>query len=366
MRRRFRAWRGGRPFWGGVLTMLAGVEILWMPLAPLNVVVVQGIAGVASLVIATLLIAMGGLSWFQPHLHSVLGVVAVVLSLASFLTSNLGGCLFGMMLGIVGGSLVFAWTPQAARAPTAADVPDTTAAPSLAGAATTAGLPDPARVPSPAGLPSPVGLPSLVDGPTVDLPSPAELPAPAEVRGHSVEADAGRGHAGGSTIALAIGPVVALALAATSLGIAGRADADPPLNVVTAVSPSSLSAFSVKMSGLAYRGIVEVRTRDGLVRTLRFTMDSLSISGLELTATFSDGNEVTLRNPQDRTTLTSDIELYTTRFSGLLGGVIPVVFTPSSPPPLILPELTFTLVKVKIQYLRAGSAHLPSLRETAT
>lgn len=121
--------------------MLSGVEILWAPLAPLDVVLVQGLAGVASLVIAALLVAMGVLSWCQPHLRSVLGVVTVVLSLASFLTSNLGGFLVGMVLGLVGGSLVFGWTPRVVSAAVlvllaaAVAVPPVCAAPAVATAA---------------------------------------------------------------------------------------------------------------------------------------------------------------------------------------------------------------------------------------
>jgi len=113
---RFRTWRKGRPFWGGLVTMIAGLELLWAPLAPLNVVLVQGIAGIASLVLAALLVAMGALSWFQPQLRAVLGVTIVVLALASFLLSNLGGFLLGMVLGIVGGALMFAWVPRAVAA----------------------------------------------------------------------------------------------------------------------------------------------------------------------------------------------------------------------------------------------------------
>ncbi|MDT7599789.1 MAG: hypothetical protein QOK26_1866, partial [Pseudonocardiales bacterium] len=35
----------------------------------------------------------------------------VLLSLVSFVTTNLGGLVVGMLLGIVGGSLGFAWRP---------------------------------------------------------------------------------------------------------------------------------------------------------------------------------------------------------------------------------------------------------------
>ena len=45
-------------------------------------------------------------------------MIAVLLSLASFVYSNLGGFLAGMILGLLGGMLAVAWTPTAGQ-PTA-------------------------------------------------------------------------------------------------------------------------------------------------------------------------------------------------------------------------------------------------------
>lgn len=38
-------------------------------------------------------------------------VLALVMALASWITSNLGGFLIGLLLGVVGGSLAFSWAP---------------------------------------------------------------------------------------------------------------------------------------------------------------------------------------------------------------------------------------------------------------
>jgi len=108
----FRRWRHGRPFWGGLWTMLAGIEILSIPLAPLSVIIHQGIAGVSSELIGALLVLMGLFMWFAPAQRQVAGVVAIVLSLTSFITSNFGGFLLGLLLGLVGGALGFAWVPD--------------------------------------------------------------------------------------------------------------------------------------------------------------------------------------------------------------------------------------------------------------
>jgi hypothetical protein len=254
---RFREWRRSRPFWGGVLTMLAGLVLLWAPLAPLHVVLVQGIAGIASLVLAALLVAMGALSWFQPQLRAVLGVTTVVLALASFLLSNLGGFLVGMVLGIVGGALMFSWVPRAVAA----------------------------------------------------------------------------------TVALV-------------LALATSAEAVPATHLV------HFTALSIATTGLDYTGVVEVPGERGPVPALRLTMDTLTISHTDLTT-----GGVRMRD--GATTLRGGVELYVTSFSGLLFGVVPVLFTPHLPPPIVPKAASFTLVRAEIRYLRADHARLPSLRQQA-
>ncbi len=121
-RERFRNWRRGRPFWGGLLLVIAGVELLVAPAAqslilPINLIAYTGIAGVSGPLIAVLLITLGVLSWFQTAQHLFFGVVGLMLALVSFVTSNFGGFVIGMLLGIVGGSLVFAWAPRVSRRP---------------------------------------------------------------------------------------------------------------------------------------------------------------------------------------------------------------------------------------------------------
>ncbi|NKZ01836.1 DUF6114 domain-containing protein [Nocardiopsis alborubida] len=119
-RARFRNWRRGRPFWGGLLLVVAGVELLVAPAAqslilPIDLIAYTGIAGVSGPLIAVLLVTLGVLSWFQPAQHLFFGVVGLMLALVSFVTSNFGGFVIGMLLGIVGGSLVFAWAPHVDR-----------------------------------------------------------------------------------------------------------------------------------------------------------------------------------------------------------------------------------------------------------
>ncbi|MEU1722713.1 DUF6114 domain-containing protein [Actinomadura sp. ATCC 39365] len=106
-------WRRSRPFWGGLFIVAAGLELLSIPLAldALPVAVMFATVGAGYLIALTLIIA-GMLVWLQPGQRLFLGLIAVLLSLASFVYSNLGGFLLGMILGLLGGMLAIAWTPD--------------------------------------------------------------------------------------------------------------------------------------------------------------------------------------------------------------------------------------------------------------
>ncbi|MBT2504869.1 hypothetical protein J7I98_02950 [Streptomyces sp. ISL-98] len=110
-RRRFRAWRRTRPFWGGLLLMLGGAELLLVPLSPLTVLVSLGLGGLAAIGIGLALIAAGLFLWFLPHTRHYVSINALILSVLSFAATNLGGFLVGMGLGIAGSAMGFGWTP---------------------------------------------------------------------------------------------------------------------------------------------------------------------------------------------------------------------------------------------------------------
>ncbi|GAA3749410.1 DUF6114 domain-containing protein [Salinactinospora qingdaonensis] len=115
MWRSFRTWRRNRPFWGGVLTLLAGVEICVIPLAPMQIMIQQGIAGVPSVLLGILLIALGLITWATPAQRTITGVLTVLSGLGALVMSNLGGFVIGSLLAFVGGGLMFAWRPTPRR-----------------------------------------------------------------------------------------------------------------------------------------------------------------------------------------------------------------------------------------------------------
>ena len=115
--RQWQAWRRSRPFWGGLLLVLSGLELFALPLSGLLVhgavklVIYIGIGGVFAVLIGVLLIVAGLVTWFNPEHKTFYGIAGVVLGLVSFPASNLGGLFVGMLLAIIGGAIAFAWTP---------------------------------------------------------------------------------------------------------------------------------------------------------------------------------------------------------------------------------------------------------------
>jgi Family of unknown function (DUF6114) len=106
----FYRWRHSRPFWGGLLVLLGGAEILLSERAPLPVVIHVGIQGLAGYLVPAVLLLCGLLLWFTPEQRTFYSILAVLLALGSWITSNLGGFFVGMAMGLVGGSLAFAWS----------------------------------------------------------------------------------------------------------------------------------------------------------------------------------------------------------------------------------------------------------------
>ncbi|TJZ46067.1 hypothetical protein FCH28_26435 [Streptomyces piniterrae] len=111
----FREWRGRRPFWGGLLTLLGGVPIMYFPYAHLTLggmtLSMATTAGAGSLIIGVLLVVLGLTMWFQPASRVFAGVAAILLSLVSLVVSNFGGFVVGFLMGLIGGALAVAWAP---------------------------------------------------------------------------------------------------------------------------------------------------------------------------------------------------------------------------------------------------------------
>jgi hypothetical protein len=114
-------WRHARPFWGGLLVTLAGAEILLTVQAPLPVVVHVGMQGLAGYLVPMVLLLCGILLLANPSQRLFYSLIAAGLSLGSWITSNLGGFIFGLLLGLIGSALAFAWAPPQPAEPEPAE-----------------------------------------------------------------------------------------------------------------------------------------------------------------------------------------------------------------------------------------------------
>ncbi|MFI9645110.1 DUF6114 domain-containing protein [Streptomyces sp. NPDC052040] len=116
----FRVWRGERPFWAGLFTVVAGLPIMYFPSTGLDlqgvVLALSTTSGAASLVIGVLLVVLGLCLWFQRHARGFAAAAVLLLSLVSFPLANFGGLFLGLLCGLIGGSLACAWIPPGATA----------------------------------------------------------------------------------------------------------------------------------------------------------------------------------------------------------------------------------------------------------
>ncbi|WP_431880158.1 DUF6114 domain-containing protein [Micromonospora marina] len=125
--RTFRHWQRSRPFWGGLFIVLAGVEMLASTRLTLNgLSFSSGATGLLALLIPGILVTCGVLLWLSPAQRLFYSIVAAITTVYSLIGLNLGGFFLGLLLGIVGSALAFAWVPTRPAGP-AADEDDTQA-----------------------------------------------------------------------------------------------------------------------------------------------------------------------------------------------------------------------------------------------
>jgi Family of unknown function (DUF6114) len=376
---RFRSWRRARPFWAGLFLLVAGAEILIIPLPmhSMGLILHIGTGGVLGILIGAILIAAALLLWFHPVQHIFYSIVAVLLAVAALIATNLGGFLIGTILGVIGGSLGFAWTPlppgtparrrrwsRGPAGPADAGTEPASAANSgggSGGAASSGPLasdhrtrPGPGTVIGGAlpivgiitgllhlvpGLPAPSADPtasptrsaSCAAAPAPSLPVPLPIPTPSPSASCSPAATPSP--VPSPTMPRSSSPHAAKrarASASPSPSATPRDGSPPPVTLAT--SPSSLTAASALITGFAYRGLVTVPTSSGKVSMMQFSMTSLSLSGVRLT--IREGGAV-LTTQASQLSLTGKVTLYATELSGSLLGV-PVTITPASPVSVIL------------------------------
>ncbi|MCJ0871600.1 hypothetical protein [Streptomyces sp. AP-93] len=128
--------------------------------------------------------------------------------------------------------------------------------------------------------------------------------------------------------------------------------------------PWYLDSSLLTLYGLDYEGIVKVKTAGGKTKTvLKFTADSLDIKDLYQTV----GKGKLVAHLKSRPGSTSKIRgakvtMYTESLKGNLFGIIPIEFSPKSPPPLNVPFAFFTNAKVVQAGQFGGTLTVPGLK----
>ncbi|MFF5372378.1 hypothetical protein [Streptomyces sp. NPDC013187] len=135
--------------------------------------------------------------------------------------------------------------------------------------------------------------------------------------------------------------------------------------------PWRLEASSLKLHGADYQGIVEVKTASGATKkVLKFVISKGTEIG-DLHQLVKDKQSGKTHHVQAAKGSTSTITdgktvMYTEKISGNLLGLVPLTFDPEHPPPLNLPEIYFTNVKVTQAGQFGGTLTVPGLHQYVT
>lgn len=119
----------------------------------------------------------------------------------------------------------------------------------------------------------------------------------------------------------------------------------------TSDKPGELKVDKLTMIEATYVGVADMPTKTrGTVKALQFNMKTAINDGFKLTIDEPHGGQTVIQS--DVLTTDQNVRFYTPRFEGKFFGVIPMTFTPEQPPPLTLPKMVFTDVKIDLAYVR--------------
>ncbi|GFH35633.1 hypothetical protein [Streptomyces pacificus] len=147
-----------------------------------------------------------------------------------------------------------------------------------------------------------------------------------------------------------------------------NAEAEPGIPALPD-EPWVLESSRLTLKGLDYQGIVEVRTGSGSIKkVLKFTASGVDIKDLHQLVEGPDGTTIHVKARRGSTSTIRDgtVTMYTEELKGNLFGIIPVTFSPKTPPPLNVPFAMFTDVKVTQAAQFGGTLTVPGLHNYFT
>ncbi|GAA2464629.1 hydrogenase expression protein HypF [Streptomyces macrosporus] len=139
---------------------------------------------------------------------------------------------------------------------------------------------------------------------------------------------------------------------------------DEQTEAVLPNTPWRLETSLLALHGLDYHGIVKVRTQNGTVKNvLKFTATAVDIRDLHQLVDGPGGTTAHVEAAKGSTSTIRNgtVTMYTEELKGKLFGIIPITFSPESPPPLNVPEVFFTEVSVKQAGQFGGELHIPGM-----
>ncbi|WP_434744283.1 hypothetical protein [Streptomyces sp. A-14] len=142
------------------------------------------------------------------------------------------------------------------------------------------------------------------------------------------------------------------------------AELEPGIPLLPA-DPWTLESTLLTLNGLDYHGIVEVKKADGSIKkVLKFTAGSIDIKDLHQLTVGPAGTtgHVKSRPGSTSTIRDGEVTMYTEELKGNLFGLIPITFSPQTPPPLNVPFAFFTKVKVTQAGQFGGTLTVPGLK----
>lgn len=287
-----RDWRRSRPFWGGLLLIASGAELLLAPLSPLGVLVSLGIGGIAAIGIGLALALAGVFLWVTPQARAYVSLNALLLSVIAFAVTNLGGFVIGSLLGIAGSAMGFGWTPQPAT-------------------------PEP-------------------------RPDEEEEQEQEQEQGQSQSQTQtqtqGRTRARGTLSVLL--PVALLAALAGPTAPEAHAAPGAAAAPRAAHVPGTITTTRFAPEGFAFAGVEEVPTAEGPLKVIVLRMKAATLSDYRLATRDRSSRQMKLRG--DEIELRGNVTLYLKKFSGCIEGLVCVTFSPEGlPAPPVIPPFVF-------------------------